>query len=168
MVISTSSRGNWGHPQAGLAVMNGAAGTILANTTGQTLLLNGSGALTNNGTFAATSGGTLQVNTPLANFSGTTLTGGSIARHLAPLRLGPPGPGRLAQPQTLTPKALLSRKRQGPGILPFSCAEHVRQLGGESPLILYATGGSKLPIHNAPRLISITWNGSICTMSFSA
>jgi hypothetical protein len=62
----------------GLSVTNGAAGTILANAPGQTLLLNGGGTLTNNGTMAAKAGGTLQVNgMTLSNFGGNTLTGGT-------------------------------------------------------------------------------------------
>lgn len=65
-----------------LTVVNGTSGTILANLSGQTLLLDGSGTVTNNGTFNAGAGSTLEVATgsALTNFSNTangTLTGGT-------------------------------------------------------------------------------------------
>ena len=61
-----------------LSLVNGSAGTIFANSSGQTLLLNASGTITNNGTFKVASGATLHVtNGTFANFSGGTLTGGT-------------------------------------------------------------------------------------------
>jgi hypothetical protein len=59
-----------------LTVVNG--GTIDANVKNQTLLLNGTGGLTNNGTLEA-SGSTLQVTAPLSNYNAgtSTLTGGT-------------------------------------------------------------------------------------------
>lgn len=63
----------------GLTVVNGANGTLLANVSGQTLVVNGSGGLSNSGTMKATNGGTLQVTSPLSNFSGGALTGGTYA-----------------------------------------------------------------------------------------
>lgn len=64
----------------GLSVINGAGGTILANVSGEALVLNGGGLLTNNGTLAASNGGRLQVSgMPLTNYSNVTftLTGGT-------------------------------------------------------------------------------------------
>lgn len=62
----------------GLSVVNGPAGTILANTPGRTLYLNGTGGLTNNGTFQTNAGSALVVQSPnLSNFSGNTLSGGT-------------------------------------------------------------------------------------------
>jgi hypothetical protein len=61
----------------GLTVLNGAAGTIFANAPGQTLLINGSGGLTNNGTLKVAAGSTMVVASNLTNFSGGTLTGGT-------------------------------------------------------------------------------------------
>src|SRR5215469_15316182 len=61
-----------------LSLINNSGGTIFANVSGQTLLLNGSGKITNNGTFKVASGATLHVqNGPFTNFAGTTLTGGT-------------------------------------------------------------------------------------------
>jgi hypothetical protein len=63
----------------GLDVVNGAAGTISSNAaSGSTLLLNGSGGLTNNGTLQVSAGDLLHVTSgPFTNFAGTTLTGGT-------------------------------------------------------------------------------------------
>jgi fibronectin-binding autotransporter adhesin len=65
--------------QNGLSVMNGAAGTILANAPGQTLLLNSSGTLTNNGTLKVTAGTLQKDNMTLSNYDSIskTLTGGT-------------------------------------------------------------------------------------------
>jgi hypothetical protein len=61
-----------------LSLINGSKGTIFANVSGFTLLLNGSGTITNNGTFKVATGSLLHVqNGPFTNFSGTTLTGGT-------------------------------------------------------------------------------------------
>jgi fibronectin-binding autotransporter adhesin len=63
-----------------LTIVNGAAGTILANQSGQTLLLNPSAPVTNNGTFSAAAGSTLDVTASLTNFTNVasgTLTGGT-------------------------------------------------------------------------------------------
>jgi hypothetical protein len=62
----------------GLTVVNGATGTIGSSGAGATLLVNGSGGLTNSGTLLAGAGSTLHVSTgPFGNFAGTTLTGGT-------------------------------------------------------------------------------------------
>jgi len=71
-----------------LTVVNGATGLIAASTPGQTLTINTSGNVTNNGTFQANAASTLLVTSPLSasTFSGTTLhtgtynvfTGGTI------------------------------------------------------------------------------------------
>jgi hypothetical protein len=64
----------------GLSVLNDAAGTLLANAPGQTLLFYGGGTLTNNGTMEAAEGGTLEVSgMTLANYNAgtSTLTGGT-------------------------------------------------------------------------------------------
>jgi len=69
-------QGNGVIGNGGLALVNG--GTLLANVTGQTMLVNGSGSLTNNGTFEVTAGSTLHTqNGAFTNFSGSTLTGGT-------------------------------------------------------------------------------------------
>ena len=60
----------------GLTFVNQAAGTVNSNA-GSTLTLNGSGGVTNDGTFIASNGSTLSVTAPLTNFSGGTLTGGT-------------------------------------------------------------------------------------------
>jgi fibronectin-binding autotransporter adhesin len=62
----------------GLTVVNSSAGTISSDVSGGSLVLNGSGGLTNSGTLQVSSGAVLQVSTgPFTNFSGTTLTGGT-------------------------------------------------------------------------------------------
>src|SRR5215469_10389566 len=61
-----------------LTLVNSAAGTIFANVTGQTLLVNPTGKITNNGTFEVASGATMHVSSgTFTNFAGTTLTGGT-------------------------------------------------------------------------------------------
>ena len=61
-----------------LSVINGAAGIIQADVSGQTLELDGSGTFINNGLFVARNGGTLlRSSGTFTNFSGTTLTGGT-------------------------------------------------------------------------------------------
>ena len=62
----------------GLTVVNGATGTIGSSGAGATLLVNGSGGITNSGTLLAGAGSTLHVSSgPFSNFAGTTLTGGT-------------------------------------------------------------------------------------------
>jgi hypothetical protein len=64
----------------GLTVVNSPGGTISADLSGGSLVLNGSGGLTNSGTLQVSSGALLQVtNGPFTNFSGTTLTGGTYS-----------------------------------------------------------------------------------------
>jgi fibronectin-binding autotransporter adhesin len=61
-------------------IINNSGGTILANLSGQTLLLNGSAPVTNNGTLNAAAGSTLELTSSLTNFTNTangTLTGGT-------------------------------------------------------------------------------------------
>ena len=61
---------------SGLSVTNGFAGTLLANVSGQTLVINGSGILTNNGTMQANAGATLQVNSNFSNLVASGLNTG--------------------------------------------------------------------------------------------
>jgi hypothetical protein len=62
----------------GLTVVNSAGGTISSDVSGSSLVLNGSGGLTNSGTLLVSSGALLQVTSgPFTNFKGTTLTGGT-------------------------------------------------------------------------------------------
>jgi fibronectin-binding autotransporter adhesin len=63
--------------QNGLAIVNQSGGTILANVPGGTLSLNGGGDVTNNGTMQVNAGSTMVVTSPLTNFSGGTLAGGT-------------------------------------------------------------------------------------------
>ena len=63
----------------GLTVVNSAAGTIDANVSGQTLMLNSSGGITNAGLLEATSGGTLQITNVVSNAgSNITANGGNV------------------------------------------------------------------------------------------
>jgi hypothetical protein len=69
---------------SGLSVINGAGGTVLANVSGQTLLINATGGLTNNGTMQADAGATLQVNSNLTNSvvdGGPGLDGGTYVMN---------------------------------------------------------------------------------------
>ena len=78
----------------GLALVNGTAGTLFANVAGQTLLINGSGNITNDGIMRVASGAIMRVmNGAFTNFSGTTLNGGtySIAGTLEIDELGSTG-----------------------------------------------------------------------------
>jgi hypothetical protein len=62
----------------GLTVVNSAGGTISSDVSGGSLVLNGSGGLTNLGTLQVSNGALLQVSSgPFTNFSGSTLTGGT-------------------------------------------------------------------------------------------
>ena len=62
----------------GLSIMNGTAGTILANAPGQTLLFNAGGTVTNNGTFQANASSALVLtNVGFTNYAANTLTGGT-------------------------------------------------------------------------------------------
>lgn len=56
-------------------------GMLLANSVGNTLLVNGPGGLTDDGTLQADAGSTLQVTSNLTNFSGNTLTGGTYVMN---------------------------------------------------------------------------------------
>jgi hypothetical protein len=58
----------------GLTVVNQAAGTIDANVSGQTLLLNGVGGVTNHGTLEATNGGILSISGITVNNAGASIT----------------------------------------------------------------------------------------------
>jgi fibronectin-binding autotransporter adhesin len=60
----------------GLSLLNGVAGTVLANIPGQTLVVNAAGAVTNDGTFQADDS-TLSLVSLVSNFSGNTLTAGT-------------------------------------------------------------------------------------------
>ena len=55
----------------GLTFVNGAAGVVNANVSGQTIYLNGSGGVTNAGILEATAGASLQISTTINNASGT-------------------------------------------------------------------------------------------------
>jgi hypothetical protein len=62
----------------GLTLVNQPGGTLFANVSSQTLLINGSGNITNTGTMKVASGSAMHVtNGPFTNFAGTTLTGGT-------------------------------------------------------------------------------------------
>ncbi len=62
----------------GLTFVNGASGSVFASVPDATLLLNGSGSQTNNGTYEAVAGALLESEGgTFTNFSGTTLTGGT-------------------------------------------------------------------------------------------
>ena len=61
-----------------LTLVNSAGGTLFANVSGATLLINGSGKITNKGTMEVASGSTMHItNGSFTNFAGTTLTGGT-------------------------------------------------------------------------------------------
>jgi hypothetical protein len=72
----------------GLTVFNGPAGTLLADSPGNTLLINGSSNLTNNGTLQANAGSTLEVTSNLDNFGGNTLTDGTYVVNGSPSATG--------------------------------------------------------------------------------
>lgn len=59
----------------GMSLINGPSGTLLANVPGQTLVIDGSGGLTNNGTMQANAGPTIQVSSKLSNL---TVSGGPV------------------------------------------------------------------------------------------
>jgi len=66
--------------QGGLTVVNNAAGTINANVSGQTLLLNGTGNVANSGLLEATNGGTLHITNVINNASSNiNANGGNVA-----------------------------------------------------------------------------------------
>jgi hypothetical protein len=60
-----------------LVVKNDLKGTIFANVQGQTLFINATGGLTNAGTLQVAAGSLMHVTSPLTNFSGSTLSGGT-------------------------------------------------------------------------------------------
>jgi hypothetical protein len=63
----------------GLTVVNSAAGTIAANVSGRTLVLNGSGGITNLGLLEATNGGILQISAVVNNLNGNvTANAGTV------------------------------------------------------------------------------------------
>ena len=68
---------NIGSLYSSIAVVNGASGTLLANSPGNTLTIQGTGGLTNNGVMQANAGSTLQATQGFTNFSAGTLTGGT-------------------------------------------------------------------------------------------
>ena len=87
--VDNTIQGNGIIGNNGLSVLNDAAGTILANAPGQTLLLNGSGTVTNNGTLQADSGSALHLSAvSFTNFSGKTLTGGTYNVYGTPTSPG--------------------------------------------------------------------------------
>ncbi len=76
--VSNTIRGAGIIGNGGVTVINEVGGTFLANATGQTLLINTSGSITNLGTFQVNPGAALVVqNGPFTNFAGNTLTGGT-------------------------------------------------------------------------------------------
>jgi hypothetical protein len=74
----------------GLALLNSSGGTINANVSGQTLFLNGSGGVTNNGLLEATNGGTLEIlGSTVANTGGNiTANGGAVVLNNATINGG--------------------------------------------------------------------------------
>jgi fibronectin-binding autotransporter adhesin len=72
----------------GLTIVNGVGGTILANAASQTLTINGTGGLTNNGTLQVAAGSTMHVSSPFTNFSASTLTGGTYIVAATALNAG--------------------------------------------------------------------------------
>ena len=61
-----------------LTLVNAKGGTLFANASSQTLLINASGSITNDGTMRVASGSGMHVaNGAFTNFAGTTLTGGT-------------------------------------------------------------------------------------------
>jgi hypothetical protein len=72
----------------GLSVVNMASGVIDANTSGQTLTLNGSGGVANAGLLEATAGGTLQLSTTVGNLGGTVAAGSGTVNVSATLQGG--------------------------------------------------------------------------------
>jgi hypothetical protein len=76
--VDNTIQGTGQFGQNGLSIDNQLSGTIMANTPGDILYINGGGTLSNAGTLKATDGGRLVVyNVSFPNFSGTTLTGGT-------------------------------------------------------------------------------------------
>ena len=81
---------------SGMSLINGPAGTLLANVSGQTLVFNGSGVLTNNGTMQANPGATIQVSSNLSNLTvngGPVLAGGTFVMNNGTIQLVPVGTG---------------------------------------------------------------------------
>jgi PEP-CTERM motif-containing protein len=68
--------GDIGH--GGLALINAGSGTIDADSTNNTLLLDGSGNITNSGTLEATNGGNLQISTIVSNSGNVSSNGGTV------------------------------------------------------------------------------------------
>jgi len=73
----------------GLALVNQAGGTINANASGYSLILNGGGLITNAGLLEATNGGVLQIQDTVAN------QGGNITANAAPCTSMPAGRSRV-------------------------------------------------------------------------
>jgi len=68
--------GNVGH--GSLALVNGLSGTINANSSGNSLVLDGTGNISNAGVLEATSGGTLLVENVVSNSGSVTAGGGTV------------------------------------------------------------------------------------------
>jgi hypothetical protein len=134
-----------------LTVNNRAAGTINANTSGQTLFVNGVGTLTNAGTLEASGGGKLLVSSPLAGaasggFTSGTLTGNYIvdgsAGHLSTLQIN--ALGSLGNEVTTL----------GNGVLASSIT-----LNGTNANTVFTD--SSAGVHNALNLGAVTANASL-------
>ena len=81
---------------SGLSVINNVGGTLLANVSGQTLLINGTGSLTNNGVLQANAGATLGVSANLTNLTisgGIDLAGGTYVMNNGTIQLSTLGTG---------------------------------------------------------------------------
>jgi hypothetical protein len=84
----------------GLTMINGPAGKILANVPGQTLVINGSGGVTNNGTMQVNAGSTMQVATSFTQSApGALLSVNGVLSFTAPATIGG---GTLAGTGTVT------------------------------------------------------------------
>ena len=76
-----------GRLYSNMSVINQTAGVLLADISGQTLTIGGTGGLTNNGTMQANAGATLSATQGFTNFSGGTLTGGTYNMYSGTIQI---------------------------------------------------------------------------------
>ncbi len=103
----------------GLTLVNQAAGTLLANVSGHTLLINGSGGLTNSGTVQVNSGSTLQVTSAFTQTGGKTQVDGALIASAGESVTGGTvlGTGTIDGNVTLTGGAVQPGQLNAPGTL---------------------------------------------------